>query len=182
MSQELSTTLYHGSISEITAIDVNKGRPLKDFGKGFYMAVSKKQAIGMMHKKYHEALKRCEPDEISEHLYEITLDEQVIRRLNVKVFSDADAEWLDFVLMCRKSEDFVHGYDMVIGPTADDNINRSFNFYEGGDLGEIGSVEAKNTLLHFLQAEKLGIQYFIGKQEIADAVVLSVRETEWRKQ
>lgn len=37
---------------------VKLGRGRKDFGKGFYMAVSKGQAIGMMHKKYREAVRR----------------------------------------------------------------------------------------------------------------------------
>lgn len=46
----LRTTLYHGTASEIQQVDVKLGRERKDFGKGFYMAVSKSQAIGMMHK------------------------------------------------------------------------------------------------------------------------------------
>ena len=50
----LRTTLYHGTASEIQQVDVKLGRERKDFGKGFYMAVSKSQAIGMMHKKYSE--------------------------------------------------------------------------------------------------------------------------------
>lgn len=41
MSYTLKTTLYHDTISEITKIDVSLGRGRKDFGKGFYMAVSK---------------------------------------------------------------------------------------------------------------------------------------------
>ncbi|MCC8050123.1 MAG: DUF3990 domain-containing protein [Clostridiales bacterium] len=54
MFRNIKTTLYHGTISEIVTVDVNAGRSRKDFGKGFYMAVTKKQAIGMMHKKYRE--------------------------------------------------------------------------------------------------------------------------------
>ena len=38
----LRTTLYHGTASEIQQVDVKLGRERKDFGKGFYMAVSKK--------------------------------------------------------------------------------------------------------------------------------------------
>lgn len=37
----LRTTLYHGTASEIQQVDVKLGRERKDFGKGFYMAVSK---------------------------------------------------------------------------------------------------------------------------------------------
>lgn len=59
------------------------GRGRKDFGKGFYMAVSKIQAVGMMHKKYREAIRRSRSKQetaFSEKLYEIELDEQMISR------------------------------------------------------------------------------------------------------
>lgn len=58
MYQKFRTVLYHGTISEIKQIDVSQGHGKKDFGKGFYMTVSKSQAIGMMHKKYREAIRR----------------------------------------------------------------------------------------------------------------------------
>lgn len=48
MYHNFKTTLYHGTISEIQQINVDLGLERKDFGKGFYMAVSKKQAVGMM--------------------------------------------------------------------------------------------------------------------------------------
>lgn len=51
MYHSLRTILYHGTASEIQQVDVKLGRERKDFGKGFYMSVSKSQAIGMMHKK-----------------------------------------------------------------------------------------------------------------------------------
>ena len=41
MYQNLKTVLYHGTVSEVTQIDVKLGRGRKDFGRGFYMAVSK---------------------------------------------------------------------------------------------------------------------------------------------
>ena len=55
---QLINTLYHGTAEKFETIDVFKGRNNKGFGKGFYMAVTKSQAIGMMHKKYREAILR----------------------------------------------------------------------------------------------------------------------------
>ncbi len=52
MLHQYKETLFHGTVTEILHVDVTKGRGNKDFGKGFYMAVSRRQAIGMMHKKY----------------------------------------------------------------------------------------------------------------------------------
>ena len=39
---QLIDTLYHGTSEKFETIDVLKGRNNKDFGKGFYMAVTKK--------------------------------------------------------------------------------------------------------------------------------------------
>lgn len=58
MYRNIKTVLYHGTVSEISHVEVSLGRRRKDFGKGFYMAVSKNQAVGMMHKKYKEAVRR----------------------------------------------------------------------------------------------------------------------------
>lgn len=102
MFRNISTTLYHGSISVIDKVDVSMGRGRKDFGKGFYMSVSKQQAIGMMQKKYREAKRRyfnSDRDDFQEVLYKIELDDGMIPSLNMKIFDDADVEWLDFILL-----------------------------------------------------------------------------------
>ena len=79
--------LYHGSYIEITKPDLLHSRKNVDFGKGFYMAVSKNQAIGMMHKKYKEMIARrpnLEKDQFAEILYELTIDTDYLKTLNVK--------------------------------------------------------------------------------------------------
>lgn len=60
MWRSLRTILYHRTASEIQQVDVKLklGRERKDFGKGFYMAVSKSQAIGMIYIKYREVVRR----------------------------------------------------------------------------------------------------------------------------
>ena len=77
MSPAPVKVLYHGSAELFDKIDVNKGRPRKDFGKGFYMSVLKKQAEGVMRKKYTETLNR-RPNRSKEGLvkavYSITRD------------------------------------------------------------------------------------------------------------
>lgn len=183
MFQKLKTTLYHGSISDIEKIDVSMGRGRKDFGRGFYIAVSKKQAIGMMHKKFREAVRRSrnkKETDFVENLYEIQLDEEIFGNLRIKVFEQADIEWLDFVLMCRERGGMPHDYDMVVGPTADDDTALCLKAYQDGLYGKVGSEEAKKILLGNLETEQLGIQYFVGKQEVADKVIKSIRKIDWR--
>ena len=33
--------LYHGSVDEITEIDLKKSKPNKDFGRGFYLSADR---------------------------------------------------------------------------------------------------------------------------------------------
>lgn len=39
--------LYHGSNVSIAAIDLEKSKPFKDFGKGFYLSDNETQAMDM---------------------------------------------------------------------------------------------------------------------------------------
>ena len=166
--------VYHGSSEIVKKPDVLHSYRALDFGKGFYMALSKTQAIGMMHKKYREVTKRMRNNKlegVSEKLYEIRLDLGYLNTLNVKLFDTADIDWLDFVLLCRSEGGIPHHYDVVIGPTADDNTILCLKAYWDGVYGRIGSTDAKRILLNNLEVENLGIQYYIGKQEVADRLI-----------
>lgn len=185
MSQHVPETLYHGTIFQIDRIDVSKGHGNRDFGKGFYMATSRGQAIGMMHKKYREAIVKLGgksgQEKLSERLYELKIDIEAVNALKVKVFEHADMEWLDFILMCREQGGTPHDFDCVIGPTADDNTLLCLRTYWQGFYGDIGSDEAKEVLLRNLEPENLGVQCFVGRQEVADRIVKGIVEVDWSK-
>lgn len=72
-----------------------------------------------------------------------------------------------------------HNYDLVFGPTADDNTMVCLNSYWRVFYGKVGSYDAKEKLLEFLEPENLGIQYFVGKQEIADRLILEMKDIAW---
>lgn len=182
MYQKFRNVLYHGTISKIEKVDVSCGRNKKDFGKGFYAAVSKSQAIAMMHKKKREAERRSRNKKevvINEYLYEIFLNLEYAQTLSIKVFEQADEEWLDFVLMCREKGGVPHDYDIVIGATADDNTMLCLRAYWDGLYGKTGSREAKNILLNNLETDNLGVQYFIGKQKVAEKLIVHMSPIEW---
>lgn len=153
--------LYHGTVERIDEIDLGRGKGHKDFGKGFYLACEKKQSQGIIRKKAAGRKKMGLPME-GEFLYAFDVVPEMLDELNVKVFEKADIEWLDFILESRKSRETMHGYDVVIGPTADDDTNLCLNMYNEGVYGAVGSIEAKRTLLNNLEVENLGIQVFIG--------------------
>ena len=73
-----------------------------------------------------------------------------------------------------------HNYDMVIGPTADDNTAFCLKAYWDGLYGKIGSNAAKGILLNNLETENLGVQYYIGKQKVAEQLIASINEIDWR--
>lgn len=182
MLRQVDSFLYHGTAEKIEKVDVSKGRSSKDFGKGFYMAVSKNQAIGMMHKKFREAVARrpkFDKSNLAETLYEIAIDFEYAKTLAIKEFKTADDEWLDFILMCREHGGTPHDYDLVIGPSADDNTMVCLNSYWRGFYGDVGSDEAKEKLLEYLEPENLRVQLFVGKQQVADKLILSMKEIAW---
>lgn len=175
----ISDTLYHGTICEISSVVVAKGRGNKDFGRGFYISAEKSQAVGMMNKKFREAVRRTKskaPEQFSRHLYEIKINRDLLPSMKIKYFLDADMEWLDFVLLCRASRSVPHDYDLVVGATADDDTALCLKYYFDGIYGRVGSDEAKEILMRNLEVENLGVQYYIGKQEVADRLIMGIRE------
>lgn len=161
---KVKETIYHGTISKIDKISLSKGRGYKDFGKGFYLAYKKEQAVKMMNKKARESKGRGEK-EITKYLYTFTINNEVLDSLNVKIFEEADMEWLDFILECRKVNGTPHPYDVVIGPTADDDTSFCLNMYHEGAYGKVGSIQAKKTLLFNLEVQNYGTQLFIGTEK-----------------
>lgn len=183
MHYVLPEYLYHGSAVSFDRIDVTRGRDRKDFGKGFYMAFSRSQAIGMMNKKYDEAIgifgKDC--GEFEKTLYRIELDSDAIRTLRVKEFAAADIEWFDFVLMCRANRGVPHDFDVVIGPTADDNTNFVLKNFLDGFYGDIFLTTAKEHALSDLEPETLGVQLYSGRQSVIDRIVKRMEKDDWRQ-
>ena len=183
MSRAFEQPLFHGTIASIDHIDVSRGRAHKDFGRGFYMSLSPRQAIGMMHKKYREAVRRSRnaaQNEFVERLYRIQLKPTSEAELNVKIFNVADMEWLEFILLCRESElEHPHEYDVVVGPTADDDTLVALQNYWKGVYGPIGSEVAKEALLSVLEPENLGVQCRLCSAKSESAVMTFV-PVNWR--
>jgi hypothetical protein len=82
--------------------------------------------------------------------------------------------------MCRENGGIPHTHDIVIEPTADDDTMLCLRAYGDGLYGKVGTSEAKRTLLNNLETENLGVQYFIGSQEVADHLIVSIIPVEWR--
>lgn len=184
MSRAFDRALFHGTLAHIDKIDVTQGKSRKDFGRGFYLAFSAEQAIGMMHKKLREATRRRRgksSEGLVERLYKVQLKPSAETVLKVKTFDAVDMEWLDFVLMNRENADGnAHDFDMVVGPTADDDTMVALRNYWRGLFGPVGSLKAKQTLLEVLEPENLGVQCCLCTPKAVEQAVMSMNLVDWR--
>jgi hypothetical protein len=162
--------VYHGSTILFDKIDVNRGRPYKDFGKGFYVTYSKQHAIKMALRNRNIELNKGV--KCSAFLYTFDFYEKDLYKFKVKEFRYADKEWINFVLKNRKSSSRDHNFDIVIGPTADDDVLVCIGAYFDGLYGEIGSEIAIDTLIRNIEAENLPGQIFFATNESASLLRL----------
>lgn len=167
--------LYHGTVYDITEIDAAQGKGYKDFGKGFYATSVKSHAenIAKRNKRIIEAkearIKKRNPQYktgvYQAYRYNLEFDDSCINNpndLKIKVFQKADREWVQFVLKNRDSDRSVHDYDIVIGPTADENTVTIINAYREELLATGYADKVLDALIEELEPENLPKQYFFG--------------------
>ena len=70
--------------------------------------------------------------------------------------------------------------DIKVFEQADDDTMLCLRAYWDGLYGKVGTSEAKRILLNNLETENLGVQYFIGSQEVAERLIVSIVPIEWR--
>ena len=129
--------LYHGSNIDIQHIDLNKCRPYKDFGRGFYLTEIKEQA-----EKMAARVARIFGGDPIVNCFEI--DDEFLNNisLNIKNFgTETSEEWARFVMNNRKRNNLDYSnpecnldnkYDVVIGPIANDDMAVLFRQFENG--------------------------------------------------
>lgn len=145
--------LYHGSNMLIEQIDLSKCKPYKDFGQGFYLTEIKEQAEQMARRT--ATIYGGEPV-----VTEFEFDETVLNTLSVKVFTEPDQEWALFVMAnrSRKHMQPTHGFDIVIGPVADDTIATLFRNFDDGIID-------LQMLVNGLRYKKVSSQYLFHSAE-----------------
>lgn len=142
--------LYHGSNTVISDIDLDRGRPYKDFGKGFYLTDIKEQSQRMAERTVR--IFKGVPTVTS---FDFNLEDACSAGLKVKIFTAPDNEWAKFVMTNRDLNvpQPAHDYDIVIGPVADDTIVRLLRMFTENFID-------KEQLLRELTFSKVTSQYF----------------------
>lgn len=178
--------LYHGSTYEFRQIDLNEGKGYKDFGKGFYATARKEHAdnIAKRNKRILESRynkQRMFNNKLPKkvfiaYCYNLVFNENCTG-LNVKIFKNADIEWVKFILINRKNNYTQHNYDIVIGPTADEETTTILADYEP-ILKNNMSDEVLNELIKKLKPENLPKQYFFATQRAIEKTLIF--RSNWR--
>ncbi len=138
--------VYHGSIEEVECPEIRQSSHTLDYGSGFYTTTSYEQA-----KKWVE--RRMDDKGVSVgyvNVYE--LDDEAVKDMKLLFFEKPTEEWVNFVKRNRTERDFVHDYDIVYGPVANDSVYTQFTLYEGG-------IISMPTLIQELKTYKLVDQY-----------------------
>lgn len=142
--------LYHGSNMPIEQIDLEKSKPNKDFGKGFYLSESEEQALQMAN--FKSQLLGGEPI-----VTRFEFDNAVMHSatLRTKVFEEYSEEWADFVFANREGRE-VEQYDIVYGPIANDKVGLQIRKLKDGTIDK---AEFLNRLKYM---KGITHQYFFG--------------------
>lgn len=138
--------LYHGSLELVNTPEIRQSDHTLDYGKGFYMTTSFEQAENWVKRRAKEMKAR----QGYVNVYEF--DESALRKMKCLSFYQPTEEWVDFVQQNRTIKGFLHDYDIVYGPVANDRVYAAFALYEGGVLN-------KQELIRELKAYKLVDQY-----------------------
>jgi len=135
--------IYHGSDMAVPKPQILPANRFLDFGEGFYTTFAYEQARrwALLVSK-----KKKSPGKIIS-VYEFEMD-KAIKELKIRRFDSPDSGWLHFVTDCRSGKGMNHGYDVVMGPVANDNVYATIQLFETGLLSEA------ETLLR-LKVEKI---------------------------
>lgn len=148
--------LYHGSFTQVSEIDLNKCKQGKDFGCGFYVTSSYKQAQSFVplsvNKQINEGrlLSGTTSGYIS--VFRLHLNEDIA----IHMFNAADRNWLHFVASNRRRtlfQDIREQYakfDIIGGKIADDQTARTLQLYITRAYGEPGSEDADSFTIKTL--------------------------------
>ena len=111
--------LYHGGTDSIERPVIKSRSSGRDFGIGFYCTDIRGQA-----EKWAKRQGRIRKQTAVLNLYEFDLD-SAQRNIVFKAFKDYSLEWLELVVNCRKNSHYNHGFDIVYGKIANDDVGET---------------------------------------------------------
>ena len=137
--------LYHGSYCQITSPDIAKCLPFKDFGKGFYLTTSKRQAEDFSRLSLRKAIdnKKVDPNQTESFVSCFIYHNH--EKLKIFTHKTTDKLWLHCVIAYRNENYFENliekfkKYDVICGKISDDATNITIINYMSESYGKIGT-------------------------------------------
>jgi len=111
--------LFHGGTDVVEKPLIRSQSAGRDFGKGFYCTDIRDQA-----EKWAKRQGRVRKQTAILNIYEFDLNNAELN-LSFKLLRDYSLEWLELVINCRKNLQYIHGYDIVYGKIANDNVGET---------------------------------------------------------
>lgn len=140
--------LYHGTTVEIKSPEIITSEMGRDFGFAFYTTDIKEQAERWAVRKA-KILSRKTKRQILPivNIYEW----HDADGLNIRNFDGISMEWLEMVVKCRSDIRYSHGFDIVSGKIANDNVGETVSYVTQG-------IMRKEDAIQRLKFEKINNQ------------------------
>jgi hypothetical protein len=124
--------LYHGGLVKVEQPKLLQNAVVRpcDFGSGFYTTTDLDQAKRWS--KLRQVRNQAVHGVVS--VYEAPDNLFELDGLKRLIFSAPSPEWLDFVMANRTKDTFLHDYDLVIGPVANDRVYATLALFEAEQL------------------------------------------------
>ena len=179
--------LYHGSYCEVRQPNLSKCAKRKDFGQGYYLTTSKKQAESFLKTSIIKALATGMINENQKFGYVSIYELNLSYQLKTHIFENADINWLHCIAAHRKKKLFLsvehemENYDVIVGKIADDATNATLTAYLAGAFGTVGEKEADDFCIKQLLPNKLENQYCFKTKEAIECLKFVNGEKIWLK-
>ena len=132
--------LYHGSTMEVSQPHILKSEIGRDFGFAFYTTDIQAQAERWARRRTMIESRRTKTKvQAIVSVYE--WDEDAAKQLQFLQFDGASMEWLELVVTCRSRADYSHGYDIVEGKIANDNVGETVSYVMQGIMRKEDAIE-----------------------------------------
>ena len=132
--------LYHGSTMEVSQPRILKSEIGRDFGFAFYTTDIQAQAERWARRRAMIESRRTKKKVLPiVSVYE--WDEDAAKQLRFLQLDGASVEWLDLVVTCRSRTDYSHGYDIVEGKIANDNVGETVSYVMQGIMRKEDAIE-----------------------------------------
>lgn len=130
--------LYHGTTLEIKEPKIITSEVGRDFGFAFYTTDIQEQAERWAIRRAKIESKRTKKPALAiVNVYEWNNTGELTERH----FDGASMEWLELVVRCRGDVSFTHGYDIVSGKIANDNVGETVSYVMQGIMRKEDAVE-----------------------------------------